>query len=96
MLFTRNEYNHNNFSRVYNHPTDENRYIRIRCTETNEITSIELVKVWEIAEDHYDGKAEEFIAVGNLYLENVCHGEDNEVLDTNLLAMAENCFQEVR
>lgn len=95
MLFKRNENNHNDYSRVYDHPTDENRYIRIRCSETNEIRSIELVKVWEIAEDHYDGKAEEFKAEGLIYLENVCHGEDNEILDTNLLCMAEKCFSEV-
>lgn len=92
MLLKRNEFNQNNFSRVYDHPTDENKYIRIRCSETNEIISIELVKVWEIAKGHYDGKAEEFRPYGVIYLENVCHGEENEVLDTTALMIYEDLF----
>ena len=58
---------------------------------TNEIKGISLIKIDE------DGslKCNTFRADGLLYLENVCHGEDNEILDTNLLCMAERCFSEV-
>lgn len=68
---------------------DTTRYILIYHDRANCIEKVSLVKV-------NNGKIEvqNFIATGNLYLENVCHGEDNEVLDTNLLAMAENCFVE--
>lgn len=95
MLFRRNENNHNDYSRVYDHPLNENKYIRVRCDLDHQITSIELVTVWEICPDHYDGRGEEFRPEGLLYLENVCHGEDNEILDTNLLMIVEEQFREV-
>ena len=96
MLLKRNENNHNDQSRVYDHPTDENRYIRIRCTETNEIIAVELVRVWEIAKGHYDGKVDAFIPKGIIYLENVCHGMENQTLDTNALMLFEDRFEEVK
>lgn len=68
------------------------KYIRINFQrETHEIKDVSLVTINEYGDREYDT----FKADGLLYLENVCHGEDNEILDTNLLCMAERCFSEV-
>lgn len=70
---------------------DMRRYILIHHDRSNCIEKITLVKLL----DNGSTEVQKFAAVGNLYLENVCHGEDNEILDTNLLCMAERCFSEV-
>ena len=66
------------------------KYIMIEHQKDNSIEKIHLV---EVKADHTEESL--FNADGLLYLENVCHGEDNEILDTNLLCMAERCFSEV-
>lgn len=71
---------------------NDNKLIRISFQKyVNAIKGVSLVKINE------DGslKCNTYRAVGLLYLENICHGEDNEVLDTDLLAAAEQCFAEV-
>lgn len=67
---------------------DDDRFIAIDHTISNEIKKIGL---W----NKRNGYPEVFEACGLVYLENVCHGEINEELDTNLLMIAENCFREV-
>lgn len=71
---------------------NDNKYIRINFQrETHEINDVSLITINEYGEREYDT----YRADGLLYMENVCHGEDNEILDTNLLCMAERCFSEV-
>lgn len=67
---------------------DDDRFIEINHTISNEINKVCL---W----NKKSGHGEMFEACGLIFLENVCHGEINEELDTNLLMIAENCFREV-
>lgn len=67
---------------------DDDRFIEIDHTISNEINKVSL---W----NKKSGHREMFEACGLVFLENVCHGEINEELDTNLLMIAENCFREV-
>lgn len=67
---------------------DEDRFIEIDHSSSNQINKVSL---WNKRNEY----PEAFEACGLVYLENVCHGELNEELDTNLLMIAENCFQEV-
>ena len=70
---------------------NDHKYFRINFQrETHEIKDVSLVTINEYGDREY----QVFKAEGLLYLENVCHGEDNEVLDTNLLYIAEKCFTE--
>lgn len=80
-------------------PSEENVYE----VNDNKIISIvfqkyvNAIKGVSLIEINEDGslKCNTYRAVGLIYLENVCHGEDNEILDTDLLCMAEKCFAEV-
>lgn len=72
---------------------NDNKIIRIRFQrETHEIKDVSLVS---INKNGYDMKCDSYKADGLLYLENVCHGEENEILNTNLLILAEGMFKEV-
>ena len=72
---------------------NDNKYIRINFQrETHEIKDVSLVMINEYGDREYDI----YKADGLLYLESVCHGEENEILDTNLLILAEGMFEEVR
>ena len=74
---------------IYDVPNSR-KYIRINYdSRTNEIFDVSLVEVVN-GERRY----QKFKATGLVYLENVCHGQDNEILDTNLLYIAEKCFTE--
>ena len=71
---------------------NDHKYFRINFQrETHEIQDVSLVTINEYGDREY----QTFKAEGLLYMENVCHGEDNEVLDTDLLMLAEKCFAEV-
>lgn len=75
--------------RIYDVP-DSRKYIRINHDpRTNEIFNVSLVEVVN-GERRY----QQFDAIGLLYLENICHGENNEELDTTLLHLSEKCFTE--
>lgn len=67
------------------------KFIRVDHKKDNEITSIALVDLT----NGFENSEKEFRAEGLVYLENVCHGEENEILDTNLLILAEGMFEEV-
>ena len=67
------------------------KFIRVDHKKDNEITSITLVDLT----NGFENSEKEFRADGLVYLENVCHGEDNEVLDTNCLMIFEGIFTEV-
>lgn len=71
---------------------DDNKYIRINFQrETHEIKDVSLVTINEYGKREYDI----YKADGLLYLENICYGQENEVLDLNLLILAEGMFKEV-
>ena len=71
---------------------DPDKYFRINFTrDTHQIKDVSLVTI----NGYGDREYQTFEARGLLYLENICHGEENEILDTNLLTLAEKCFEEV-
>lgn len=77
-------------TRYFNYyDVDYIKFITIECEADGSIKSIQLK-----GETSRDSSL--FKATGLVYMENVCCGENNEYLDTDLLAAAEYCFTELK
>lgn len=87
MLLERND-NSTNTLHLYN--LTDRKYIGIHTSESHEI---ELIRLFD-ENIGGDCMVAEYEPIGLWYLENFCHGMDNEALDTNLLIIVEEAFKE--
>ena len=88
MLLKKDVSNSSNAVAIYD--VSDGKWLSIVLNHDNSIETIRMVDCSRGWDD-----SDMFAASGLVFLENICSGENNEYLDTDLLAAAEHCFQEV-
>ena len=86
LLLKRDDVSSTRYAGYYD--VNDSKFITIDCGPDGSINYVQLNG------DSLDNSSL-FKAIGLAYLENVCCGDNNEYLDTDMLAAAEHCFSEV-